>query len=67
MTPRGFPFKHHLGLEGSVQGRIGGSIHEEAFPDTINVNSKVGQEKIHISRMPYLNALTITLMIKGGR
>jgi hypothetical protein len=56
MAPRGFPFKRYLGLEGSLQGWMGGSVHGEAFPGTIKVNSKVGQAKGQSPRTSYLNA-----------
>jgi hypothetical protein len=56
MAPRGFPLKHYLGLEGSLQGWMGGLVHEEAFPSTSKVNLKVGQAKGQSPRTSYLNA-----------
>ena len=45
MAPIELPLKRCLGLEGSLQGWMGGSIHEEAFPSTSKVKLKVGQAK----------------------
>jgi len=67
MAPKGFPLKHCLGLIVSLQGWMGGSIHEEASSGTIKVNLKVDQSKGRSPRTSQLNVWTITSMIKGRR
>jgi hypothetical protein len=42
MAPGGFPLKRCLGLEGSLQGWMGGLVHEEASPGISKVILKVG-------------------------
>jgi hypothetical protein len=44
MAPEGLSLKCYLGLEDSLQGWMGGSVHEEAFPSTNKVNTKVHEE-----------------------
>jgi hypothetical protein len=45
IAPRGLPLKQYLGLEGSLLGCKGGSIHGGAFPVLNKVNLKASQAK----------------------
>jgi hypothetical protein len=56
MEPKGFLFKHYLGLESSLQVWMGGFVHEKSFSGTIKMNLKVVKEKGQIPRTSYLNA-----------
>jgi len=56
MALEGLPLKRCLGLEGSLQGWMGGLIHEETSPCTSEVNLKVGKAKEQSPRTSYLNA-----------